>query len=309
MEKLQLNQIIQISLGEIGYNGMEISLSKELAYLEIQKRTIEYREENNVAFLVENLNLMIRELKSLDILFPTCLKIKIVNTSMLYSQFYDLMNYSIDRFHPNKNLLVEYNSLVTKLLDIWENDPEHIRHSSKFNERRPSISSQEYFSPIFFDYITTASAKFTFESTANLGFDYLRGIINHCIDSDICVIPVRIKDGYDLVHILNFVVLFNVQKCPNSLIWFVFFQEPETTNESIDIYINDMRAFFYKLTRFSGFTFDLMTYSILKKNEIKEWDYDELLSDLDSYAKQHQIRKQTCESRLRIASIGHFRYI
>ncbi|MBV5313635.1 MAG: hypothetical protein JZU47_10090 [Prolixibacteraceae bacterium] len=308
MEKLEFNQIIQIYLGEIRYNGMEIIQSKELAYLEIQKRIIEYRKENNVEYIVEKLNLIINELKNIELLVAKLLKIKIVNTWMLRGQFFDLMDYSNDRYHPAKDLLNEYNCIVMKLLSIWENDPEHIRYSSKFNERRTPISSQEYFEPIFFDFIRTPSAKFIHESTAILGFDYLTGIIEHCIDSDICIVPIDADSDYEFVHIINFVVLFNIRKCPESILWFVFFQKPETTNEAIDSYLNKLRTFFNKLTRFSGFTFDVSASTVLKMNELMEWNYDELLFDLDLYASQHVAQKRTGEIRQSLGSPRRLRF-
>ena len=46
MENLSLNDVINIYFGDRIFQGLEIEMSKSLAYKQIQKRTIEYRNIN-----------------------------------------------------------------------------------------------------------------------------------------------------------------------------------------------------------------------------------------------------------------------
>ena len=293
MKHLDLDSVIKIYLGESGMDGTDIKQSKETASKEIQRRTLEYRNTNNVDSLVSEINSLILKLKSIDSAFENRLSISIVNSHFLSDEFHNCEIYSIQKNYPGLNLLNEYYFLRNKLIDIWANDPEYIRHSSKFLDRRCGINSQEYFTPFDCGGIFTKTTKWSYNISAILGFDYMPGIVNNCIKSNVCLFPINAEDRseYELSLIFHFMIQFSVKECKNATLWFVIYEGVESVGITETI-INNIRTFIYKLCKKSGFTFDSIPYTTIINNKDGGWSYDNLISNLDDYAKC-KIEKET----------------
>ena len=308
---MDLSKVIEIYLGEIILEGMNINQSKEFAFKEIQERTLAYRKKNNIKGLVEQLYHLASKLQIIYDNYKKNMSISFVNRDFLFSEIILFIDYGKQMYHPVLDLLTEYNSVIGDLTCKWLEDPEHVRYSSKFRERRDNFQSQEYFNNNHLtDFIFTKTNKWCYYLSGFLGFDFLKDTIVECVKSDVCLLPIDSSDGsaFDLELIFAFIILYNALKSKNSTLWFVFYENKEWLTYS-DLIIEDIRKFAYMISIKSGFTFDLIPYTIITKNESDKWDYNVLLRELDDYTNKYISLKVQDENHWRSPFLNGYKYL
>lgn len=259
---------------------------------EIQKRAVEYRRNNNINTLLLSLENLLQKVPEKD----NILSISIIDNAYGVEaiEFAKQMSqFSLQTYQPDYyNILKEVNSLTNRLCDIWENDPEHIRHSSKFFDRRTLSQSQEYYDSSYLPTINliTKNNKWVYKFTATLCDDYIKGIISQCIYSNIVLLPVGyIEWLYNRQTVFNFFILFNAMKGKHVVLWLLFMEEEDKLNNNSNskIILEDIRCFSDRLFKKVGFYFDLIPYSIVVKDKGGNYDIVNLLSRLDSFANKY----------------------
>lgn len=288
MQKLDIDSVIKIYLGESVIDGMSIDESKSLAYLEIQKRTLEYRKINNIDSLVSEVNNVASQIQNINNTYQNRFALTFINSYFMSNEINQIKEYSVKKYYPNPNLLDEYYSKLCNIVEIWSTDPERIRYSSKFNDRRSDFQSQEYIKDVIEPrFLYSKTTQWSYDYSALFGFGYLSGIINQCVKSDICILPISSADGsfQEIALIFNFMLNYNVKKNNSAKLWFVFFEHLEC-KEYTEIIIKDIRNLAYKVYKNSGFTFDLIPITIITQEENGNWNFDYLLNELDFFANK-----------------------
>ena len=290
MKHLSLDDIIEIYLGNSNFQGMEINESKEFAYQEIEKRTIEYRNANKIPELLSKLRVSLSQLPVIE--KPNSITF-IDNTykqdiSELSRQ---LETFCLKYFRPDLlDILSVITDITNKLDGIWEYDPEHLRYSSKFNDRRPILQSQEYYRiPAIEKILFTKSKLWRYQISATLGFDYILSIIQKSKESDIIFLPISFIDwDYNRKLVYNFIITFNALSSLNSFLWILFVTENQNQNQNrIDEIMDDIRIFSSKLTAKSTFHFNLIPYTIIERTQSGEFDFRVLMKDLEEFSNKY----------------------
>lgn len=280
-QNLEFEKLIDVYLGTIMLEWMSIDESKSLAYKEIQERAINYRKYNNVDELVEYLNQLECKLQNLYSNYKSYRSISFVDRYHLENETRKFIYNAKKKFHPYINLLTEFNTTINKLEDIGSKDPDNIRYSAKFPG---SNFIQSYFNINLKDYFFTKTNIWSYKLSATLGFDYLLEIIKGCVKTDICLLPIESSEWntLEMELIFNFLIMYNTKKSKKSILWIVFYEDDECLTYS-NFIIEDIQKFTHMVSTKSGFIFDLITYTVITKNENNEWDFDALLGELDGY--------------------------
>lgn len=286
MKKLSLNDIIEIYLGNSLFQGMEINASKELALQEIKRRTIEYRNINKIPELVSKLNVSLSQSSIIGKTNAVTFVDNLYYVHEIVQIAKKLEAFCLNYFRPNLSLLSESYDIINKLDEIWEYDPEHIRHSSKFNDRRALSQSQEYYDyPNLGNFLFTRTKIWRYEISATLGNDYMRNIIDKAIKTDITFLPISSKRGYyNRALILKFILNFYALKSRNSYLWILFVSADQ---DLIDVVKEDIMLFLRKLPNKPFFFCDLLPYTIIKQTDSGDLDVSVLLKDLDEFANKY----------------------
>lgn len=292
MEHLSLNELIEIYLGNSLYHGLETAESKKLAYQEIQKRTIEYRNITGISELVPKLN----ELLNHFTIIEKTNSITFIDNAYgqeIFEISKKLELYCLKKYNPRLlDLISEINNITNKLDIIWENDTERFRHSSKFLDRRNQSQSQsqsrEYYSHHNLENILFTETKvWRYQISATLGYDYMKPILEESKKSDITFLPVLCINWNDnRALVLNFITTFNGMKQSNSYLWILFFTDMYNQNK-IDEILFDIRMFSQKLINKSGFHFDLLPYSIIEETKSGDLDFNVLVKNVDEFTNKY----------------------
>lgn len=137
MKDLNISELLEIYNGEKSYSNLEIRKSKELALDEINRRKIIYREKNNVSSLLNEINKITININNIDLNF---FKLAIIDSGYFANDLYicDDILYELSDFSKNvyqkelKDKLIYLNDNYSILKEIWLNDPEYLRYTSKF---------------------------------------------------------------------------------------------------------------------------------------------------------------------------------
>ena len=290
MEHLPLNELIEIYLGNSLYKGLETSVSKGLAYKEIQKRTVDYRYKNNISDLVSNLyeyhNFLPEIEKANLVLF-----IDNAYGREVFELSENIKLYSFKKYQPELfDLLKKINDINDKLDNIWENDPEHIRYGIKFLDRSNLRHSQEYYKNHKLDNVFFSSTKiWKYQISATLGFDNMTSIVEQSKISDIVFLPISIKDwSFSREIIFNFITTFYATNPINSFLWILFFDKTQSRNTIVDDILYEIVIFTRKLFNTPGSHFDLMPYSIIEQIAGGDFDLNGLTEKLDTIENLHK---------------------
>lgn len=285
MEQLLLNEIIEIYLGDRGYPKMEIKDSKVLAYQEIQKRTIEYRNTYRILEQVAELNELIIQLPFLGKLNAITF-IDNAYGQEVYTMVKQLEKYCLELFRPHlSDLLLKIGEITNKLDVIWESDPDHLRHSSKFTDSRSLSQSQEYYqNHDVKNVLFTQSKMWKYQVSATLHLDFMQTIIEQIRKSDITVLPVLCIDwDFNCKQVFSFITSYNAMTSANSHLWILFPTENQDRN-IIDEVKEDIRIFSNKVKSKPYSQFDLMPNTFIAETKIEDLDFRLMAKCLDDFA-------------------------
>lgn len=288
MEHLSLNDIIEIYLGYSVFEGMDIQVSKEFAYQEIQKRACEYRAVNKISDLVsklKNLNnrfIMVNKNKFITIIDNAC-------GCDAFDIFRHFNLLCFNHFRPDLlDVFSEINDITNKLDILWGSDPEHLRHSSKFRDTRALSESQEYY--VFYDFgngFLTKSNLWRTNISCTLRFENMILVSNQCKKSNISFLPISTSLWeINRLYILNFLLYFNSGPLIKSFLWVLFIKENQDAG-GVDKILNEIRLFSNKLFNNSGFYLNLLPYSILERKENGTIDYGLFFEDFEKFINKY----------------------
>lgn len=287
MQNLNLDYLIELYLGETPYEGMAPVKVKEMALQEINRRTTDYRISNKIEHLVNHLNALTWTVEmpksdSLVIFIDNAYHDEVSLLAIQFEVFSSLL------YHPG---LSEHwqniNSLTKKLDELWALDPEHLRHSSKFADRRSLSVSQEYYQiPSSGNFIYGKSKTWRYQVSASLGYDYMNGIVQHCLKSEFAVLPLFfIKWKYNRSVVLSFLAHLHALKSSSTFLWVLFITTKPPGNEINDI-VRDMRLFVRKLPGISSAKSDYLQYSIVEQDENEKFNFSQFLLELEDFTKR-----------------------
>ena len=286
MEELTFSELLDYYLGyseddqEKKWNDLiDIEMSKSMAYNEIKRRTEEYRKKHKVkekVFLLENLST--KYAQNINEQIHTCILIN--NRYEEINTFTnELSNFSFTTFHPELFQLKE--GIISKLFElnqIWENDPEKLRHDTKF---RDNYSQQYYRSDLeLTNTIVTRNSTIIFKFTAELGELYLKSIISECRSSDIVFYPIFACQEIDYSLLNQFLIYFNVAKYKDTILWILFINENDSCCRN-ELIVNNIQSFDQKLQKLNCFHFDPIRFSIIAKQNDGKWQFEGLLGEIN----------------------------
>lgn len=283
IEHLSLSEIIEIYLGNSLFQGIEINIAKEIAYQEIQNRSGEYRRINKVSELVSKLNESLSK-------FPTIEEISSVtlinNGQEVYKILKQLSTYCLESFQSNlSDLVSNIDALNKKLDEIWEHDPEYLRHCSKFNDKRTLSQSQEYYLNNNFENVLFTNSKiWKFQISSILGFDYMKFIIEQSNNSKITFLPIFIRYwNHDRKLVFNFIASFFSMASINNYLWILFLPENQSQNR-IDEVKEDIRLFLTRLQKWPFSLFSVLPNKKINQIENGDIDFGVFVYDLEGFA-------------------------
>lgn len=286
MEDLELDDLLKIYLGELSFMNLEITLSKSLAYDEIVRRTNKYRTENHV-------NEIVKELERIDYILNTKVldsisdqSIYFINQYFIENELHELIKQSVHTFHPNSALLDRYNLLTERLELIMLNDPEKLRHDSKFKE---GSYYETYYSSKSSSRIYTKDFQFEYQVSAYLGDDYFISIFNESKKHNICIYLFDLSSGsFGNMNLLyNFLLYYNLYKSEKQLLWLLFFEENESFSNFI---IEDIRRYILNVLLENKINVGLVPFTILNRNKKSGINYRIILEELNTYYNNYNLQ-------------------
>lgn len=184
--------------------NFNLEKSKELAYNEIKRRTLEYREMNQIQNKTSTL-------KSYESHFLNLIKnpknLFFIQTSWeVFNLIQKLEEYSNKKYASEALILKKkIEDVKSELINLWELDPDNLRYQSKFGGNR---LSQQYYSSEIGDFkiIFSSQLEFNYKISQQLQKHYLEIIISESIRYDLVIYPIflKSKQGYELL--LSFVL-------------------------------------------------------------------------------------------------------
>jgi hypothetical protein len=284
MKNLSLDDVIEIYLGNSSFQGMEINKSKELAYNEIKRRSIDYQAINKVTELQNNYNQLLCK-------FPAIEKVNSITfidncyENSVYNLSVELRNFCLKSFQPQLcDLLSEINEILSTLDKIWEYDPEHLRYISKFFERRALPQSQEYYTFHDLDNIIFTKSKILrYQISATLGFDSMKSILLKCYESEITFLPISITDwAYNRELVLNFIISFNSMTSVNCSLWILFLANNQMHDKQIEIE-KEIISFIRKLKNKRFSLFEQLPFTAIEQKIPETFNFGLLANELDNF--------------------------